>query len=181
MYALAARWTLLYCTVLFNEYCLLLWILVLKLLFLHYYLILLLWSNEYTGYLPYQAARFMNRFPNYGSCYRGSMEASLRVIKHNYGHEEAHKKAINYIIPEQLLPKYAKYLFRIMVYQGSDFGSTGSNPANKSLSNSIIYSNTYALSVSVGSHIFTTRYHEYNNGSVDWVEILEGIELNLPG
>ena len=67
----------------------------------------------------------MNRFPNHGSAYRGSALVSLRVIQHPWGPEYAHKKPINYEIPENLIPKLTGYLFRLFIFSGSDFGNKG--------------------------------------------------------
>lgn len=117
-------------------------------------------------------AQFMNRFPKYGSSYRGSLLASLRVIKHPTGLENAHKKHMNYEIPEDKLPKTAKYLLKLFVYSGSDFGSKGAHMQGKGGSR-------YALGVGIGPHELRTQFREYIDGSVDWVEIMEESSLAL--
>ena len=119
-----------------------------------------------------QAARFTTRFPNFGSAYRGSCLCSMRVIKYPNGKEFAHKKKILYDLPESFHPPAAKYLLRVLVYQGSDFGSTGPEARGKGL--------YYSLGVSIGPHSVRTAFRRYADGSVNWVEILEGIDLPLP-
>ena len=120
-------------------------------------------------------AQFMNRFPNYGSAYRGSMLASLRVVKHSgWGAESAHKKTMSYDIPESLLPKPAAYLLRLMAYQGSDFGSRGAHASSAGP-----FASHYAVGVSIGPHELRTKFGKYEMGSVDWVDIVEGSNLLL--
>ena len=117
-------------------------------------------------------AQFMNRFPNYGSAYRGSILASMRVVKHSNGIDNAHKKPMNYEIPEPLIPKGANYLLRLMIYQGSDFGSTGQQATGKGAQ--------YAIGVGVGPHELRSNFRQYENGAVDWLELSEQTNIPLP-
>jgi len=78
-----------------------------------------------------QAASFMNRFPSYGSAFRGSILLSARLLKKSSGNNLPHVSSMNYDIPESLLPKQASYLFRVMIYQGSDFGNKGGQARGK--------------------------------------------------
>ena len=55
----------------------------------------------------------------------------MRVVKHPYGPENAHKKAITYEIPDTLIPKPALYTFRLFMFSGSDFGSRGPQQTGK--------------------------------------------------
>jgi hypothetical protein len=50
----------------------------------------------------------------------GSAMVSMRVVKHPYGQENAHKKPINYDIPETLIPKSATYIFRLFMFTGKN-------------------------------------------------------------
>ena len=61
----------------------------------------------------------------------GSALVSLRVIKHPYGPENAHKVPINYEIPDHLIPRPALYTFRLFMFSGSDFGSRGPQQTGK--------------------------------------------------
>lgn len=118
-----------------------------------------------------KAARFMNKFPNYGSAYRGSMLCSMRVVKKHSGIEQPHKKPMSYEIPPHLLPQYNKYIIKMMIYQGSDFGNKGFGASGKS--------GKYALGLSIGTHEMRSTFKPYDNGSVEWVELLDA-EIMLP-
>jgi hypothetical protein len=124
-----------------------------------------------------KAARFMNKFPNHGSAYRGTLVCSTRIVKHSRITEAAHKVAMSYEIPETLLPEYCTYNLKAMVYQGSDFGSKGVNPSR---TNSIFYATEYCLSITVGEQEIRTSFKEYNDGSVDWLELCEKSNFLLP-
>eukprot|EP00596_Hydrurales_sp_CCMP1899_P004949 CAMPEP_0119051930 /NCGR_PEP_ID=MMETSP1177-20130426/73383_1 /TAXON_ID=2985 /ORGANISM="Ochromonas sp, Strain CCMP1899" /LENGTH=1845 /DNA_ID=CAMNT_0007031303 /DNA_START=346 /DNA_END=5881 /DNA_ORIENTATION=+ len=120
-----------------------------------------------------KAAKLMNRFPNHGSAYRGSALVSLRVIKHPYGAENAHKRPMNYDIPDQLIPKPALYTFRLFMFSGSDFGSRGGHQTGKS-------NIKYAVAVSIGCHEIRSTFKEYANGACEWVELSEQVNIQLP-
>lgn len=119
-----------------------------------------------------RAARFLTKFPEYGSAYRGSALVSMRVIKYPTGQEIAHKTPMNYDIPENLMPKGGKYLLRLLAYQGSDLGSFGHHASGRGP--------MYALRITLGPHTYCTRFQQYEDGAVDWAEILEGMDLPLP-
>ena len=119
-----------------------------------------------------KAARFMNKFPNYGSAYRGSLLCSLRRIKKHFGNETPHKQAMNYDIASSLLPQNARYTCKVMVYSGTDFGNKGFGGSK--------VGGKYALSVAIGSYEIRSAFLPYENGGVDWVELLENQDFMLP-
>lgn len=161
-----------------------------------------------------KAARFMNKFPRFASAYRGSMMASFRVIKFpspeaatglggmftsfgtkmfgNRQIEAAHKKPITYDIPENKMPQTALYALKIMVYQGSDFGSKGQSQGDKkgdkgttaadSSSGTLAMLSTqkYMLQISIGSHEVRTQFRAYRGGAVDWIELHDVKDIDLP-
>eukprot|EP01038_Epipyxis_sp_PR26KG_P011587 gene11587-15520_t len=129
-----------------------------------------------------RSAQFMNSFPNFGSSYRGSILASLRIIKQPVVNSEiAHKKSIDYEIPESLIPSEATYFLRAMIYQGSDFGSKGL-AANKSNDTTLGIPTLvkYRLGIQIGKHEFKTNFRVYENGYVDWVQLIEINDCILP-
>lgn len=119
-----------------------------------------------------KAAKFMNRFPNYGSAYRGSLLCSLRVVKKHTGIETPHKKSMSYEIPSSLLPQNAKYVIKLMVYQGTDFGNKGFGSSGKS--------GKYALGLNIGQYELKCSFKSYENGGVEWVELIENDTIMLP-
>jgi hypothetical protein len=119
-----------------------------------------------------QASNFMNRFPNYGSAYRGSLLVGTRLVKYSNTTNLPHVTSINYDIPESKLPKQSFFLFRVMIYQGSDFGSKGQASRGRE--------GNYMLSIAIGPHELRSSFRTYVNGAVDWCEVLELANLPLP-
>lgn len=126
-----------------------------------------------------KAAQFMNKFPNYGSSYRGSMLASFRVLKnpHPGGFltkqiEAAHKKSITYDIPDAKMPQMGLYVLKAMIYQGSDFGSRGQSSNGTGAK--------YKVVISIGSHEIHTQMRVYDDGAVDWTELHDLKDIDLP-
>jgi hypothetical protein len=122
-------------------------------------------------------AQFMNKYPNYGSSYRGTMLASIRVVKHSPQSDAAHKQVMSYSIPEELMPPYASYNLKAFCFQGSDFGSHGKHAQSGS---GILWSDNYSVSISIGQHEAATGFKSYSDGSVDWLELCEAPDLILP-
>lgn len=128
-----------------------------------------------------KSAQFMNKYPNYASAYRGSLLGSIRVVKSPAASyfatptEAAHKKTINYDIPDTLMPQGGLYVLKAMVYQGSDFGSTGTS--GPSAANA---STKYSLGISIGHHEIRTAFRGYENGAVDWIELHDLKDIDLP-
>lgn len=136
-----------------------------------------------------KAAQFMNKFPNYGSSYRGSLLASFRVLKNPHPGglltkqlEAAHKKSISYDIPESKMPQMGLYNLKVMIYQGSDFGSRGqgNHTANSTTSSVTSSSSKYKVVISIGSHEIHSQMRVYENGSVDWIELHDLKDIDLP-
>jgi hypothetical protein len=121
------------------------------------------------------AARFTTNFPQFGSAYRGSAVCSMRVIENNTGVDYAHIEKMDYYIPDAKLPVLVKYMLRVLVYQGSDLGSTG-----HAASNGTYFAPSYALSINIGTHTVRTPFQNYTAGACDWAEILEAVDILLP-
>jgi hypothetical protein len=126
-----------------------------------------------------KAAQFMNKFPNYGSSYRGSMLASFRVLKNpnptgffSKQIEAAHKKPISYDVPEPKMPQMGLYVLKAMIYQGSDFGSRGQATNSSSAK--------YKVVISIGGHEIHSQLRIYENGAVDWTELHDLKDIDLP-
>ena len=122
-------------------------------------------------------AKFMNKFPSYGSAYRGTMLCSLRVVSRSNVSDGAHKEPMSYNIPESLMPGYTTYNLRVFCFQGSDFGSKGKHASS---GGGVIWTDDYSVSLSIGKNEVATAFKSYTDGSVDWLELCEAPDLVLP-
>jgi hypothetical protein len=118
-------------------------------------------------------AQLMNKFPSLGSSYRGSVLAALRVVKFPDGSsDEARVVEMDYSVPDNLQPQGAMYTFRVMIYQGSDFGSQGAHASSSK-------GPKYALGVRVGPHEVRSQFKHYEDGAVDWGQLMS-VDMVLP-
>lgn len=70
------------------------------------------------------------------------------------GLETGHSKPMNYDIPDSLHPPGALYYLRVLVYQGSDFGSDGKANSGRGT--------RYSLAINVGPHEIRTPFQVYH-------------------
>lgn len=147
-------------------------------------------------------AALMNRFPRFGSSYRGSLLLSSRIVRRFPPSETlsgtslksqtlnpANRQTIDYSIPENLIPSKAKYSLKAMVYQGTDFHWKGYSHSNSSNNASTSSSSTststsflkskYALGISIGGFQTRTSFRTYEGGRVDWIQLIESLDIEL--